>query len=420
MKQNQKGFAHVVLFLLCIIFVGAIGVVGWTIHQKQQKRSPSEILKSSANAVDKAVAAGQTLSDGHCKGTGPTTFTHLPMDASDFSLLIPYGEVVGGHVTPIDHQYFSPTNFQSAKDTYPVYAMTDATITNIEVHPPENGSNGRIRLVFTVSCTFLYYYDLVTSVEHGIDEQHLPITIKAGQLIGHIGGQTLDFAVWNTQKPLKGFINLKNYDAEPWKVYTADPFPYYIPSLRKIVEDKDPRVAEPLAGKIDYDIDGKLIGNWFLRGSGGYHATTNHDSFYWAGHLSIAPDLYDPSATVVSVGNYDSYPLSGSNFDTSSGDGSAARQYLAKSGSPDPATISQANGIQRFELVQKTYRTPSGQMWDNLSAVKNLKAAPANEQVVGTALVQMTGKRSLKFEVFRGKTAAQVTGFDSNAKTYER
>ena len=76
--------------------------------------------------------------------------------------------------------------------------------------------------------------------------------------------------------------------------------------------------------------------------------------------------------------------------------------------------------MQKFELVQKSYRTPSGQLWDNMSAVKGLKAVPTSEQVVGTVLAQMTDKRSLKFEVFRGKTAAQVTGFDGGAKIYER
>ena len=28
------------------------------------------------------------------------------------------------------------------------------------------------------------------------------------------------------------------------------------------------RTAEPISGKIDYDLDGKLIGNWFVAGSG--------------------------------------------------------------------------------------------------------------------------------------------------------
>ncbi|MCH8908147.1 MAG: hypothetical protein IH840_13745 [Candidatus Heimdallarchaeota archaeon] len=30
--------------------------------------------------------------------------------------------------------------------------------------------------------------------------------------------------------------------------------------------EKNPRTVEPFGGKIDYDIDGRLIGNWYLQG----------------------------------------------------------------------------------------------------------------------------------------------------------
>ncbi|MGZ6005633.1 MAG: hypothetical protein ACXWLH_05835, partial [Candidatus Saccharimonadales bacterium] len=389
MKKNQRGFGHLLMFVLILVVVAVVALVGWRVASKQKNTnsSPSAILKSSGSADDKAVKAGRMLSNNNCKGSGETTFTHLPMNPSDFGMLIPYGLTVGGHVTPIDHQYFTPANQQSAKDAYPVYAMADAQITDIEVHPPENGSKGRIRLVFTVSCTFFYYYDLVTSVQPGISKDKLPIPVKAGQLIGHIGGQTLDFAVWNTKKPLNGFANPASYDAEAWKIYTADPFPYYSSNLRKIVEAKDPRTVEPIAGKIDYDIDGKLIGNWFLKGSGGYHDYHNQNQAYWAGHLSIAPDLYDPSATVVSVGNYLAWPKSGPNLDTSTGDGSDARQYFAKAGSPDPATIGTNSGTVKFELVQRLYNTAAGCSWNQSNYTKNPKAANSS-RVLGTILVQ--------------------------------
>ena len=188
LKCNQQGFHHILIPLVILVIAG-VGFAGYRVIQKHGSGSKtSTILASNASSDDKAVSAGKSLSNNKCSGTGDATFTHLPMNADDFAILIPYGLMVGGHVTPIDHQYFSPTVFHSAKDTYPVYAMADSQITNIEVHPPENGSNGRIRMVFTVTCTFFYYYDLVTSVEPGIDSSHLPIKVKAGQLIGHIGG----------------------------------------------------------------------------------------------------------------------------------------------------------------------------------------------------------------------------------------
>lgn len=412
-NKSQLGFAHPFMALIIIVVLTVIGFAGWRVYNKKSNgasgQPTSKILNSNASADDKAISAGKMLSGGHCKGSGETTFTHLPMNASDFSLLIPYGLTVGGHVTPIDHQYFQPTVFQSAKDAYPVYAMADSQITGIEVHPPENGSNGRIRLVFTVSCTFLYYYDLVTSVEPGIDAAHLPISVKAGQLIGHIGGQTLDFAVWNTRKPLSGFVNPPNYDGEGWKIYTADPFPYYTPALRQIVESKDPRTAKPIAGKIDYDIDGKLIGSWFQKGTGGYSGSNqSHDQNYFKTHLSFAPDLYDPAYFRVSIGSLYTLP------------NQTDMQHVTLTNSPNPKDVSVKTGLVKYDLIGWTYSKTNGSNWDQMAFAKDVSLKPQPSNHFGCAAVQMTADRELKFEVFAGKQCSAVSGFNSKYKSYTR
>lgn len=405
--KQQTGFAHPLFLLIIVVVLAVVGLAGWRVLSKKDN-STSNILSSNASPGDKAIMAGKNLSGNRCEGDNATTFTHLPMNADDFNILIPYGLTVGGHVTPIDHQYFSPTVFNSPKDTYPVYAMADAQITGIEVHPPENGSNGRIRLVFTVSCTFFYYYDLVTSVEPGIDQKHIPISVKAGQLIGHIGGQTLDFAVWNTKKPLSGFINPSSYDSEAWKIYTDDPFPYYTPELRKIVESKNPRVVEPIAGKIDYDIDGKLIGNWFEKGTGGYSgAGESNDRNYFKTHLSFAPDLYDPSFFGISIGSL--YSLSNQND----------MQHVTLTNSPNPKDVGMDNGLVKYDLVGWRYLKSNGSQWDQMSAAKGVTLKPETS-VFGCAAAQLTGARELKFEVFVGKQCASVSSFGSNAKIYTR
>src|SRR3990167_5465644 len=128
-NQNQRGFHYVGLVLLAVV-LAVIGVAGWRVfnNQKQSRQPPSKIIASDQSALDKAITAGKYLSENKCQGTKKLTFTKLPMNEQDFSILIPYGLTVGGHVTPIDHQYFEPVDHQSPRATYPGYAMADAPL----------------------------------------------------------------------------------------------------------------------------------------------------------------------------------------------------------------------------------------------------------------------------------------------------
>ncbi len=409
-KRNELGFHHIVL-LLFILVLAAAGLVGWRVIGKQNNSQEgfgtSKILTGNDSAQDKAIKAGKFLSNNKCDGTGKLTFTHLPMRPQDFSILIPYGLVVGDHVTPIDHQYFSPADYKSPRDAYPVYAMADAMITDIGERTTERGTE--YRLVFTHSCTSLYYYDLVTSLvpklKQAFENRRFEIPVKAGEQIGAIGGQTLDFAYWDTDKPLTGFIKPASYDAEGWKIYTADPYPRYTKELRELLTARNPRVAEPIAGKIDYDQPGKLIGNWFLEGTNGYagHQGTQGGS-YATGHLSFAPEHFDPSFFVISIGSYNGQPT----------------QFVTKANKPSPAEVSQETGLVKYELVQLNYLKADGSFWNRTSFARPVKADNSG-QVMGVVLVQLVeGGNKLKFQAFPNKTAAQVSGFTSAAKTYER
>ncbi len=407
MLKNQKGFHHILVPLL-IVVLGVAGFAGYRIVQKNQNsKSTSSIASSGSSAEDKAVTAGKGLSSGKCSGTGDATFSSLPMKASDFGFLIPYGDVIGGHVTPIDHQYFTPAVYNSARDSYPVYAMADATIT--EITPRTNDRGTEYRFVFAHSCTFLYYYDLVTSLYGDVkaayekNGHNLTLKVKAGQQVGAIGGQTLDFAVWRTNDTLKGFVNPASYDGEGWKVYTANPFPYYTEELRKIVLSRDPRTTEPREGKIDYDIDGKLIGNWFVQGSGGYHGRDNTAQEYWSGHLSIAPNVYDPNYFVVSIGNF----------------GGQAKQFISTTNQPDPATVGVDAGLVKYDLVTYRYLKQDGSGWDNMAYTTSPKPY-ATSSIQGCILVQLTDTRLLKAESFPGKVCSGVSTFDAGAKIYTR
>lgn len=352
-----------------------------------------------------------------CEGTGPVTLTHLPMNDSDYSSIIPLGLLAGAHVTPIDHLYFSPASRNSPRDAYPVYAMADGYLIEVQ-RRGINVDTGQaraeeFRYTFQHSCTFFTYFDLVTSMSAEVKAAFPDVAtkgnaighmkVKAGEEIGRIGGQTLDTAVYNLEVTLTGFIHPELYDGEAWKIHTDDFFKYWPADLQAKMLARNVRAAEPRTGKIDYDVDGKLIGNWFKAGTKGYIDESSQDrSYYWEGHLALVPDVFDPTLIRVSIGNWQ---------------GKAA-QFAIKGNAPDPATIG-VGELVKYELVQHSYRTADGKNWDNFSFTPSVKGVALTE-VLGVALFQLEENRELKAEFFPGKTAAQVTGFSDQAWLYFR
>lgn len=187
-------------------------------------------------------------------------------------------------------------------------------------------------------------------------------------------------------------------------MHTADPYEYFAEPVKSQLLALNPRVASPRGGKIDYDVDGRLIGNWFKEGSGGYTGGGQMGEGYWKGHLSIVPDAYDPSGIIVSIGDW-------------SGE---ARQFGVRGGGPDPSGISSASGLVKYELGMTNWVVVStGEQWDNDSYLGPVRFVPT-DSIQGVLLVQMVEGRRIKIEKFPGRTAAQVTGFDSGAEFYER
>ena len=229
-----------------------------------------------------------------------------------------------------------------------------------------------------------------------------------GELIGYTGLPTangIDVWVENDDTTLTGFINPAQYTAtEAWKTHIVDLFDYTSEPLKSQLLALDMRNAPPRWGKIDYDIDGKLVGNWFRQGSGGYAGNQAGGEGYWDGHLSIAYDGNDPNQIIVSFGNYQGQPA----------------QFAVIGNAPDPATVSQTTGIVSYELGPiVTYNGDTGDLWDAHSYIPNIRAK-AGTPAQGIVLLQLLGDRHLKVEAFPGMTATQVSGFDSAALLYER
>lgn len=358
-------------------------------------------------------------SSSTCNEISPNPkLTVLPMKKEDIGIFIPLGSVVGAHVTPIDHAYFSPKDFVS-KDRYQykVYAVADATLTNISRRniPVTDTPDGKItddyRLVFQISCTYGYYYDLVTKLDDSIQSQmetipeggsaQVDIKVKAGDPIGFVGTQTLDFGTYDASVTLQGFLNPESYKGEAWKIHTTDPVEAFSDELKTEIMKLNPRKVAPYGGKIDYDQKGKLVGNYFKAGTNGYSGASRER--YWDGHLSFTYDHYDPSFLVMSIGNYNNI----------------ASQFSIKDNLPNFSEIDINNGLVKYELTNREYIRKSGlpyipsNYYDDITLQKNL-------EVVGTALVQVIDDNSIKFEVFPGKKKTQVSTFTSNAAIYVR
>jgi hypothetical protein len=140
--------------------------------------------------------------------------------------------------------------------------------------------------------------------------------------------------------------------AEPWKIHTVDLFASFKEPLRSQLLAKNPRSARPRSGKIDYDIDGMLVGNWFERGTNGYAGVCDGHSgqggcAYWTSHLALAYDHLDPTQVRVSFGDF----------------GGREAQFGVVGNGPDPAKVGVGSRVG-CELAEWQYFKADGSPWD--------------------------------------------------------
>ncbi len=426
------------LFLGLVLII--VGSTGFLVFNSAKKSSPNNSSNKTAtssstsnqnsgsslgdpNSTD-PVEKGKALAGGNCSGTGSKKLNSAPMKIADISYIVPYGLLAGGHVTPIDHGYYWGKVPFGEPDSYDILALSDGKIVNVGYRDRSN-DGGKVkadyRVVIMYTCTFFSYFDLATSLDPAISKQlpagwekngtvYTDISIKEGQVLGKFGGQSLDFAVWDTTKTLKNLLVPTAYNnAEPWKINTVAPLDYFTNEVKNQILPLYLRVAEPRDGVIDQDVDSTAAGGWFLEGTNGYAGVFSygsqgggHDS-YWSGHLALVRDLYDPSGWVFSDGNVNGQPM----------------QYALKNPSVVPEKLTIASGLVKYELAQWDDVDDSGQRWLGNAFPKGVLKFKAG-QPQGTALVQLLEKRKLKVEVFLNKTPAQVSGFTSAAKIYDR
>lgn len=367
-----------------------------------------------------------------CQKKSKVSFTASPIAPADITFIEPLGELKQGHIIPGDH---IGINHASSPASQPVgvYAPADGFIVGVEKHPytPPAGYPKTIQhyhVYMEHSCTLFTGLVHVTdfapeilAASPELKQLHQAkttqfkniaprIPVKAGQRIGAtwsfelLGMVTVDLNVVN-----KGYLRPASYQAENWRVHSVAPFDYFVEPLQSQLLAKNPRTASPRGGKIDFDIDGRLVGNWFEQGSGGFRDVTksprqcgNFPCPYWEGHIAFVYDYIDPAQLRVSVGYNAGLARS--------------TPYGVKGNAPDFKNIGVADGLVKYELVglkdisrQRGYTSE-----DPLIEISD------EANVLGTLLVQMIDKETTKVEIFPGTRKEAVRGFTGKARLYTR
>lgn len=357
-------------------------------------------------------------SHGTCQGKGSVQFGASPFRIDQLEIIEPMGLTVGGHVTPIDHGYmFGKGTPNVSFDAFDIQSPAKGYV--VEISRTQRGNMSDYALTIEFSCTHYVHYSNMSSFAPKLmaaaggsvgenETKPMRVAVKEGELVGRTGPYGIDLYVWDFDKTLTGFVNPKSYGGESWKLHSAQLYDYVKEPLRTQLLAKTPRQAEPRFGKIDYDIDGRLVGNWFQEGTNGYAGLNHGGEGYWSGHLSIAYDALDPTGIIVSIGNWTG----------------GAQQFGVRGNAPDPKDVSVAMGLVKYELLQPDWVvTATGERWDRREYVKEVTFKPIDNvpnAVKGVILLQLVELGKLKVELFPGKTADQVSGFTSAALIYGR
>lgn len=360
-------------------------------------------------------------------------FTSSPLDIDVIRIIEPQGELTdrtSGHITPGDHMGMQ---YPQKGGPYKLYAMADGYIVRIErqPHSPLFGLTNEVEnlhIYFEYSCNLFGSYVHVTSLTEEILSSNQKLTefytkprptnteslyeripIKAGQQIGEVEGfALLGMLTVDTNVKLAGFVTPALYKDEPWKIHSVPFFSYFVEPIKSQLLAKNARKKEPVGGKIDFDIDGRLAGNWFLEGTT-YSGNQKNQGYcgdylcpYWDTHLAFVHDFVDTDQIRVSIG-----------YDTGIAENGP---FGIKVNSPNPKDVGVSTGLIKYELVALK------DVGEEFNIITQGKAVYTrnSDKVVGTLLVQMIDNRSIKIEAFPEKTASQVSMFTENARTYKR
>ena len=369
------------------------------------------------------MTAEPTCSPSTIKFTKPV----IPLDKLAPS--IPYGMMIGDHVTPIDHAYLGhkalsiPMASRTDSDYVPVTAPADGVITELG----NLGSPTSYRVVINHGCNVFSVYMVLNKGTgvlaeafkklNGSGYMYPNIAIKAGEEFGRQRDNMLDFNVFDGTKFLSGFANVYSYlTGDTSKPYTVDYLPFFTDEIRTAMENVLQRTSSPRIGKIDQDVIGAAAGNWYLAGTNGYGGNPIADyenatsqvmggsvsgkNYYSWSHLALAKHEVDATKWILSAGWYKD----------SNGD-STQFIIVANNNQPTPDKLTASSGAVVYDLAQITYVDPPGTTTraegSNEPRPVGYTITPGNTQT--KVVIQVNANNSLSIEFGSAFTSAKRT-----------
>lgn len=298
---------------------------------------------------------------------GTLVFTASPIGLDRIRWIHPLGNLnPPGHAIPTDHIYFyfADPEARESPDARrsEFFAPGSGTVTTVL-----GGVGVESKVFIRQTSTFVYYIDhLILSA---------PLTrgsvVTAGQLLGTTGSAYgIDLGVINDAVNLN-FIVPSHYI--PDTLHADAPLKYFEEPLRSQLYARVERLGSEKDGRIDFDVPGRLSGNWFI---GGVQAV-----------LSFAYDTYDPSQVRISTAR-----------------GNPQGVFSIAAGDPLPREVSPSSGIVRYTLKRAITGRP--------------RFTFADSGVIGYMLVQMTDDMRIRMEMFPAGTPP--TEFTSGVGVYTR
>lgn len=232
-----------------------------------------------------------STSSGPPPNPGPLVFKASPIDPASIRWITPLGNLnPPAHPLPTDHIYFYFANPNTGES--PVLRRTafmapaDGTVTDIfhnDLASPD------VKLFIRATDTVTYYID------HLIPDAPITVGTKltAGQRLGTTGSVfAVDLGVVNSSLTL-AFLNPSRY-VNGDSLHADAPLKYYEEPLRAQLYGLVQRLGSEKDGRIDYDVAGRLAGNWFVE--------------FGTAPLLFVYDTYDPTRVLISVPGFASVP----------------------------------------------------------------------------------------------------------------